>query len=274
MTRRLSTLLIVVAVSSASFEARAAECVPPSGHWKFWGQCSGDVPMSAGSAVYSMSYGQVVQVYPSCGGYAGKSVRIDYGDDRYMYAHLNTNISQGQWVWPGTYIGSVYGGPGPVYCNASLTSCGIGKSSTRQTECWTGPHLHREGNCCGASDCNSGYDTVGAIREKWLSLGGCSWAAPIMNEGAACCGGRFTHMTGGKSIYWTWWTGAHAVQGAIRNHWEWLGWEWGWLGFPVSDEYYYDGTPWGMPGWVAESEFEGGWLSYAFANGQIYEWHK
>jgi uncharacterized protein with LGFP repeats len=134
--------------------------------------------------------------------------------------------------------------------------------------------VHREGSCCGSGDCGTPYDVVGAIRTKWLSLGGCGWAAPETDEGAACCGGYFSHFTGGASIYWTPWTGAHEVHGAIRDHWAWLGWEWSWLGFPITDEYSYDGTPWGMPGLVAESEFEGGWISYCFANGQIYEWAK
>jgi hypothetical protein len=34
------------------------------------------------------------------------------------------------------------------------------------------------------------------------------------------------------------------------------------------------GSQFGMPGWVAESEFEGGWLSYAFETGQIFEWSR
>lgn len=47
--------------------------------------------------------------------------------------------------------------------------------------------------------------------------------------------GRYRHYAGG-SIYWTSVIGAHEVHGAIRNHWAELGWEQGWLGFPVSDD--------------------------------------
>ena len=93
-----------------------------------------------------------------------------------------------------------------------------------------------------------------------------------MDEGGAAWGGRFTHFDNGGSIYWTSWTGAHEVHGRIRDHWESLGWEWSWLGYPITDEYEHDGTPYGMAGWVAESEFEGGWLSYEFATGRIVEW--
>ncbi len=255
-------------------ELSGAACVPDVGHWRFWGACSGDVPLAPGEEVRSMSWGQVVTVYPSCGGFAGRSIRVDHGDGRYMYAHVNAAVSQGQWIGPGDPVGWVYGGAGPVYCDASLLSCGVGWSPSRQTLCWSGPHLHREGPCCTAGDCGTGYSVVGEIRTKWLSLGGCAWGAPETDEGGAAYGGRFTHFANGASIYWTSWTGAHEVHGRIRDHWAWLGWEWSWLGYPITDEYQYDGTPYGMAGWVAESEFEHGWLSYVFATGEIVEWPK
>ncbi|WP_369333702.1 LGFP repeat-containing protein, partial [Modestobacter altitudinis] len=48
--------------------------------------------------------------------------------------------------------------------------------------------------------------------------------------------GRYNHFSGGASIYWTPTTGAHAVQGRIRDLWAQLGWETGSLGYPTSDE--------------------------------------
>jgi uncharacterized protein with LGFP repeats len=47
--------------------------------------------------------------------------------------------------------------------------------------------------------------------------------------------GRFNHFEGG-SIYWTPDLGAHEVHGGIRALWASLGWERGWLGYPVTDE--------------------------------------
>ncbi|MFI5529964.1 LGFP repeat-containing protein [Kitasatospora sp. NPDC051853] len=47
--------------------------------------------------------------------------------------------------------------------------------------------------------------------------------------------GRFQVFDNG-SIYWTPDTGAHAVWGAIRQRWADLGWERGYLGYPLSDE--------------------------------------
>jgi len=50
--------------------------------------------------------------------------------------------------------------------------------------------------------------------------------------------GRYNHFTGGDggSIYWTPNTGAWSVHGAIRGHWESLGWETGPAGYPTTDE--------------------------------------
>ena len=50
--------------------------------------------------------------------------------------------------------------------------------------------------------------------------------------------GRYNHFTGGNggSIYWTPTTGAWSVHGAIRGHWQSLGWEAGPTGYPLTDE--------------------------------------
>src|SRR5882757_8240111 len=54
--------------------------------------------------------------------------------------------------------------------------------------------------------------------------------------------GFCSHYQGG-SIYWTQATGAHEVHGDIRGKWASLGWERGFLGYPVGDE---SGTPDGV----------------------------
>lgn len=78
----------------------------------------------------------------------------------------------------------------------------------------------------------------GAILSKWKSkkkeqglLG-----YPISDETTTPDGiGRYNHFQGG-SIYWTPDTGAHEVQGPIRDKWEKLGWEKSFLGYPISGE--------------------------------------
>jgi hypothetical protein len=98
----------------------------------------------------------------------------------------------------------------------------------------------------------------GAIREKWVSLGGWDWGVPCTDETATPDGiGRFNHFNGGAaSIYWTPATGACAIYGAIRERWEALGWEAGYLGYPTSDE----------------ENFPEGGRANSFQNGGIYWW--
>lgn len=77
----------------------------------------------------------------------------------------------------------------------------------------------------------------GAIRDKWAELG---WERselgyPVSSTLTAPDGvGRFSHFQNG-SIYWTPQTGAHFINGAIRDKWAELGWELSELGYPISD---------------------------------------
>ncbi|PSN14865.1 hypothetical protein C7293_09780 [filamentous cyanobacterium CCT1] len=99
---------------------------------------------------------------------------------------------------------------------------------------------------------------IGAIRDKWLALGGESsfLGQPETDELTTPDGvGRFNHFQGG-SIYWTPSTGAHEVHGAIRDKWAELGWERSWLGYPITDEIEFP---------------EGGRVS-SFQHGTIYWW--
>lgn len=83
-----------------------------------------------------------------------------------------------------------------------------------------------------------GYVVQGAIRAKWLSLGAHKGflGLPVTDELPTPDGrGRFNHFEGG-SIYWTPEWGAFEVHGLIRQRWADLGWEQGFLGFPVTDE--------------------------------------
>jgi len=79
----------------------------------------------------------------------------------------------------------------------------------------------------------------GSIAKRWTALGGLGWGygVPATDELATPDRvGRYNHFTGGASIYWTSGTGAHAVQGQIRDLWGSLGWENGLLGYPTTDE--------------------------------------
>lgn len=77
----------------------------------------------------------------------------------------------------------------------------------------------------------------GDIRAKWLSAGGVSYYGfPTTDELPTPDGfGRFNHFEQG-SIYWTPGSGACFVYGLIREKWASMGWETGFLGYPITDE--------------------------------------
>jgi uncharacterized protein with LGFP repeats len=86
----------------------------------------------------------------------------------------------------------------------------------------------------------------GDIRAHYLALGGPAafLGYPVTDETGTPDGiGRFNHFSNSGSIYWTPGTGAWSVHGAIRSKWASLGWELGFLGYPVTDE---TGTPDGI----------------------------
>ncbi|QXG77515.1 hypothetical protein KUM42_08450 [Modestobacter sp. L9-4] len=81
----------------------------------------------------------------------------------------------------------------------------------------------------------------GAIRDHYRALGGPAGELgfPVTDELPTPDGiGALNHFagSGGASIYWSPATGAHEVQGAIRDRWAATGWEKGPLGYPVTDE--------------------------------------
>ncbi len=98
------------------------------------------------------------------------------------------------------------------------------------------------------------FAVYGDILIKYNALGGSGGVlgAPLTDETGTPDGvGRYNHFEWG-SIYWTPQTGAQAVWGDIRARWAELGWELGFLGYPVTDE---TGTPDGRGRY---NHFEGG----------------
>ncbi|MDQ6837938.1 MAG: hypothetical protein M3137_06270 [Actinomycetota bacterium] len=90
------------------------------------------------------------------------------------------------------------------------------------------------------------WSVHGAIRDHWAAL---RWEAsplgyPVTDENGTPDGqGRYNHfvklvngqVTDNGSIYWTPQTGAWSTHGPIRAHWEALGWENSFLGYPITD---------------------------------------
>lgn len=92
----------------------------------------------------------------------------------------------------------------------------------------------------------------GQIRGKW---GAYNWENgylryPVTDElPTRAANERFNHFQGG-SVYWSPATGAHTVQGRIRDYWAKLGWEKSRFGFPSSEEYEVSGG-------AIQQEFQG-----------------
>lgn len=89
----------------------------------------------------------------------------------------------------------------------------------------------------GSTSCDGSPAVGGAIAAKYRMLGGCGsfLGKPTTGEVATPDGGRYSVFEKG-SIYWTDTTGAFEVHGVIRDKWSELGWEAGFVGYPITDE--------------------------------------
>ncbi|WP_432562659.1 LGFP repeat-containing protein [Kineococcus sp. SYSU DK003] len=132
-------------------------------------------------------------------------------------------------------------------------------TSELRTPDGVGSYNHFEHGSVYLSPRTGACAVLGAIRGVWSAWG---WEAgplgyPSTDERATPDGrGRYNHFTGaddeGASVYWSRETGAHAVLGAIRDAWAYLGWEAGRLGYPTSSR---QRTP---DGRAAYNHFQGG----------------
>jgi peptidoglycan/xylan/chitin deacetylase (PgdA/CDA1 family) len=124
-----------------------------------------------------------------------------------------------------------------------------------------GRYNHFQGGSIYWSPATGAWEVHGAIRAKWASFG---WEQgflryPETNETRTPDGyGRFNHFQGG-SVYWSPATGAWEVHGAIRAKWAALGWERGFLRYPISDELTVTGG--------RASRFQGGNVYWSSATG-------
>ncbi|MGY2084904.1 reprolysin-like metallopeptidase [Blastococcus sp. SYSU DS0539] len=110
----------------------------------------------------------------------------------------------------------------------------------------------------------SGAQVVkGAVRARWVNSG--AQTGPLRYPvGAEVCGlrgGGCVQNFQGGTLYWSPATGAQPVTGAIRGHWGQLGWENGYLGYPVAAEVC------GLRGGGCVQNFQGGTLYWSPATG-------
>ena len=108
----------------------------------------------------------------------------------------------------------------------------------RSTIFGTGHYNDFQGGSIYESDATGAHEVHGAIRQAWADLGYefRFLGFPSTDQQPTMFGtGAFNNFVGG-SIYWSPTSGAHEVHGAIRDKWASLGWEFGLLGFPVTNE--------------------------------------
>jgi len=151
------------------------------------------------------------------------------------------------------------------YWSMGGTASFLGNAVTNeiQTPNGRGFFQHFRGGSIYWSPATGAQTIYGFIRDKWAALG---WensflGFPTTDEFPTPNGrGRFNHFEGG-SIYWSPATGAQTVYGFIRDKWASLGWENGFLGFPITDELP---TPNGRGRF---NHFEGGSIYWSPATG-------
>jgi uncharacterized protein with LGFP repeats len=105
------------------------------------------------------------------------------------------------------------------------------------------------------------YEVAFGIMAKYRQLGTVNSVLrfPVTGELRTADGvGAYNHFQGG-SIYWSAASGAHEVHGPIRSKWAALGWERGFLRYPVSDEAAVTGG--------RASQFQGGNIYWSSTTG-------
>lgn len=114
----------------------------------------------------------------------------------------------------------------------------LGLPTTAEHKLWGGAYRAYQVGSIYWTASTGAHEIRGDIRGTWARLG---WERsklgwPVTDElGTPDGRGRFNAFQAG-SIYWTPWTGAHEVRGAIRQTWGRLGWERSALGYPRTDE--------------------------------------
>jgi hypothetical protein len=109
------------------------------------------------------------------------------------------------------------------------------------------------------------HNVWGPILTKYLAVGGHKYRMPIGDSfGTPTKPGAYNHFENGMSIFYSDSTGAHQVHGNVRDHWESLGWEQSYLGFPTSDE-YVAGTN------LRRSDFQGGYITCDLTTGRTWD---
>lgn len=151
---------------------------------------------------------------------------------------------------PGTGAKEVHGMVFVHYLELDAEAGFLGLPTSNEVVCHGGCKREFEGGTMFWSGYSTAHEVHGAIREKYLTLGGpdgllgfpISDEMPVLDANGHATPGRFSRFQGG-TIYWSQQTGALETHGEIRNLYEKvLGGPRGELGYPISDEKTWPGT--------------------------------
>lgn len=117
----------------------------------------------------------------------------------------------------------------------------LGKPTSGETSCpdGVGRYRHYEHGSIYWHPYTGAHEIHGLIRAKWASLG---WEKSFLGypktdeSPSPIGGGKYSQFQGGTILWFPPSKEAFEVHGAIRSKWGSLGWESGFLGFPITDE--------------------------------------
>lgn len=175
-----------------------------------------------------------------------------------------SHFQNGSIYWsPTTGAHPVSGAVRDVWARLGWENSAIGFPADvqRATPAKPGSYQHFENGSIYWSQATGGHEVRGNIRSTWSAQGWENGALgfPTTDEVRTPNGkGAYNHFQGG-SVYWSPTTGAHAVDGAIRDRWASMGWESSHLGFP-------SGAATAVPEGVRQ-QFQGGAVIWDRATG-------
>jgi hypothetical protein len=125
----------------------------------------------------------------------------------------------------------------------------------------SGRYINFQGGSIYYSPESGAWEIHGPIRDKWIALGSVrsDLGYPTSDVRVTADGiGRYSHFQRG-TIYWSPWSGAHEIHGAIRERWFAMSREVSYLGYPTSDEKDYEGG--------RRSDFQNGHIDWTAKTG-------
>ena len=244
------------------------EAATPGGAGRFNDFQGGSIYWSPATGLHVV-HGSVLDRYRALGG-PGGFLGLPVTDEAPTFFGVGryNQFQGGSIYWsPATGAHEVHGAIRNTWASLGWELGFLGYPTTDEltTPDGVGKYTQFQGGSIYWSPATGAHVVRGPVRDKWGSMG---WEMgplgyPVTDDAPTFFGvGRYTHFQGG-SIYWSPATGAHEVHGRVRDAWAFLGWELGFLGYPVTDT---QPTP---DGGVTGS-FQGGTVTWSPSTGYTF----